>query len=68
MNGQLIKWLVDYNFTDVQKYPKIWIRTEDEKDLKPLAERDKIIYDMGFEPEDEAYINDTYGGKWKRRQ
>ena len=67
LNGQIIKWLVDYNFSDVSKYPKFWIRTEDEKDLKPLAEKDKIIYDMGFEPEDESYINETYGGKWKRR-
>lgn len=73
LNNSLIRWIVDYNFGSRVRgqgsrgYPNVWIRTEDEKDLKPLAERDKIIYDMGFEPEDETYINETYGGKWKRR-
>lgn len=60
-NDQLIKWLVDYNFADIKKYPKIWIRTDPEKDLKPLAERDRIlIKEIGL-PTPVSYVRDTYG-------
>ncbi|MBI5056992.1 MAG: DUF935 family protein [Nitrospirae bacterium] len=60
LNDQVIKWLVDYNFPNVQRYPKIWIRTEDEDDLKPLAERDKLLVEIGV-PITKKYFYDTYG-------
>ncbi|RJQ22021.1 MAG: DUF935 family protein [Nitrospiraceae bacterium] len=60
LNDQVIKWLVDYNFPNVKRYPRIWIRTEDEEDLKPLAERDKLLVDMGV-PITKKYFYDTYG-------
>jgi len=62
LNGQVIKWLVDYNFPNVSRrgYPRIWIRTEDEDDLKPLAERDKLLVDIGV-PITKKYFYDTYG-------
>lgn len=60
LNGQVIKWLVDYNFPNVKRYPKIWIRTKDEGDLKPLAERDQILVDIGV-PITKEYFYDTYG-------
>jgi phage gp29-like protein len=75
LNGQLVKWIVDYNFpgyartgpgyagtgSGINRYPKVWIRTEPEDDLKALAERDKIIIvDMGV-PVATSYIYDTYG-------
>ncbi len=63
-NNQLVKWVADYNFpgpADRKKYPKIWIRTEPEKDLKPLAERDRIlIKEIGL-PTPVSYLRDTYG-------
>jgi phage gp29-like protein len=62
-NESLVKWIVDYNFPDVPRkgYPKVWIRTDPEEDLKPLAERDKIlIVDMGLRT-GEKYLRDTYG-------
>ncbi len=65
-NEQLIKWLVDYNFAALAgssrslRYPKIWIRTEPEQDLKPLAERDRIlIKEIGL-PTAKSYFYDTY--------
>jgi phage gp29-like protein len=63
LNNTLIKWLVDYNFGPQAVYPKLWIRVEAEEDLKPLAERDKIILvDMGMGKRvPESYISDTYG-------
>ena len=63
LNDTLMKWIVDYNFSNVAQYPKIWIRTKEEGDLKPLAERDKIIaVDMGMGKRiPESYISETYG-------
>ncbi|MDP3013631.1 MAG: DUF935 family protein, partial [Candidatus Subteraquimicrobiales bacterium] len=62
-NNQMIRWTVDYNFPDVSRngYPKVWIRTALEEDLKPLAERDKILaVDIGV-PIGKKYFYDTYG-------
>ena len=62
-NNSLIKWIVDYNFPGVSRngYPKVWIRVEDEKDLKPLVDRDKILaVDIGV-PIGKRYFYDTYG-------
>jgi phage gp29-like protein len=61
LNEQSIKWLVDYNFPDVKKYPKFWKRTEPEADLKPLAERDRILIKEIGVPTPVSYIRDTYG-------
>ena len=59
-NDSLIKWLVDYNFPNVAAYPKIWIRTQGEQDLKSLADRDKIIVsDIGV-PVGKRYFYETY--------
>ena len=61
LNNQSIKWLVDYNFPNIKKYPKFWKRTEPEEDLKPLAERDRIIVrEIGI-PTAQKYFYDTYG-------
>jgi len=43
------------------KYPKIWIRTDPEQDLKPLAERDRILIKEIGVPTPVSYIRDTYG-------
>ncbi|WAC06589.1 MAG: DUF935 family protein [Thermodesulfobacteriota bacterium] len=60
INNTLIPWLVDFNFPGVTAYPKIWIRTEEEKDLKPLADRDVILVrDIGLRV-GEQYFYDTY--------
>ena len=60
-NNSLIPWLLDYNFSGVKKYPKVWIRTKKEQDLKPLAERDKIlIADLGL-PTANKYLYETFG-------
>ncbi|MDR2018559.1 MAG: DUF935 domain-containing protein [Syntrophobacterales bacterium] len=59
LNSQLVRWIVDYNFSGVTKYPKVWIRTSPDKDLKLLAERDKILADMCV-PIGTKYFYDTY--------
>ena len=63
-NRTVVKWLVDYNFPVSGRgaYPKVYRRTEPEADLKPLAERDKILLvDMGLAKRvPESYIEDAY--------
>jgi phage gp29-like protein len=62
-NNSLIRWIVDYNFPEVGRrgYPRVWIRTEDEEDLKPLAERDQILVQNIGLPVAKKYFYDTYG-------
>lgn len=60
LNTTLIPWIVDYNFPNVTAYPKLWLRTEPEKDLKELAERDKTLTnDIGL-PVGKKYFYETY--------
>jgi phage gp29-like protein len=60
LNGSLVKWIVDYNFPNVTEYPRLKTRTEAEKDLKPLAERDKtLVKDIGL-PVGRRYFYETY--------
>ena len=68
-NNSLIKWIVDYNFPDprsesgtsAREYPKVWIRTEPEEDLKPLADRDLILVRDIRLPMTKKYFYETYG-------
>jgi len=60
LNKTLVPWIVDYNFPGVSAYPKIWIRAEEEQDLKELAERDKtLVKDIGL-PVAKRYFYETY--------
>lgn len=60
LNNTLIPWLVDYNFPGVTKYPKMWIRTKEEGDLKPLVDRDVILTrDIGLKVGKQYFYN-TY--------
>jgi phage gp29-like protein len=52
---------VDYNFPNVKVYPKVWIRTDPEADLKPLAERDQILVRGIGLPITKKYFYETYG-------
>ena len=59
-------WLTEWNFPGA-KPPKVWRRVEDDPDLKPQAERDKLLHEIGFEPTDQ-YVHETYGDGFVRRQ
>lgn len=61
-----IKWLTDWNFPGANA-PRVWRRVEDDPDLKPVAERDKLIFDMGYQPTPQ-YIVSTYGDGWVPRE
>lgn len=65
-NAGPVAWLTDWNFPGAAP-PKVWRRIEDEPDLKPVAERDRMIYNMGYEPTPQ-YIENTYGEGWVPRK
>ncbi len=60
LNETLIPWIVDFNYWGVSKYPKLQIRTEPEKELKDLADRDRILVrEIGL-PVEKEYFYNTY--------
>lgn len=64
--NEVIKWLVEFNFPGAIP-PKLMHRFEAPEDLMKAADQDTKIYNMGFEPS-EKYINEKYGGEWKKRE
>ena len=63
-NRTVGRWLTEWNYPGA-KTPKVWRRVTEEMDLRPRAERDKILFSMGFRPT-LAYVRETYGGGWER--
>lgn len=65
LNRTVIRWLVDFNFPPSGRkgYPKVWKRTGPERDLKALAERDRLLLiDLGLGRRvPERYVAETYG-------
>ncbi len=66
INESLIRWIVELNLPGANP-PKVWRDFAEPEDLKFRSDMDKNLFDMGFAA-DEQYINETYGGKWTRRQ
>lgn len=66
LNGSLVRWIVDLNVPGAG-YPTVWRVFEDEEDLEKRATVDEKLHAMGYEPESIEYINETYGGKWRKR-
>lgn len=59
-----VRWLSEWNFPGAAA-PKIWRRLQDEPDLKPQAERDRVLFEMGYQPTEE-YVQGTYGDGFER--
>lgn len=60
LNSTLIKWLVDFNFSDVSDYPVFRYITEKEQVLKDLAERDEILVNRIGVKVDPDYFYGTF--------
>jgi phage gp29-like protein len=58
-NNSVARWLTEWNFPGAA-IPQCYRKLESEPDLKALADRDKVLSDMGFSP-NLKYIIDTYG-------
>jgi phage gp29-like protein len=65
-SDQVARWLTDWNFPGAA-YPKVWREVSEPEDLKARADRDKVIYDMGFKPTQD-YVDETYGEGFEPRQ
>lgn len=61
-NRTVARWLTEWNYPGAQ-VPRVWRLVREESDLFPRAQRDKILFDMGFKPTLE-YVRGTYGGHW----
>jgi phage gp29-like protein len=62
-NRSVVKWLCEWNFPGAA-LPKVWREVEEPEDLKSRADRDKVIYDMGYKPT-LKYITETYDGEFE---
>ncbi len=68
-NDSVVKWWFEYNkaaFPNA-KPPRLYRNIEPKKDLAKIAERDKKISELGYEPTEE-YIKQTYGDGWVKKQ
>ncbi len=61
-----IRWMVELNWPGAA-IPELWRDFAEAEDLDARVDRDKKIYDMGYEPADPQYFDDTYGGEWQKR-
>ena len=60
LNETMIRWIVDYNFANVDEYPEFVIHTKPSKNSKEHAETDKIlINDIGL-PVGKKYLYEKY--------
>lgn len=66
LNRTLVRWIVELNMPGARP-PKVWRIFEEPEDLKARAERDRILYGMGYKPTPE-YVQATYGEGWVPRE
>ncbi|MFB2553349.1 DUF935 domain-containing protein [Ensifer soli] len=62
----LVRWIVELNIPGAG-VPDVWRDFSEAEDLNDKVVRDKTLHDMGYEPKDVQYIDDTYGGEWVKR-
>ncbi len=65
-SDQVARWLIDWNYPGAA-YPRVWREVSEPEDLKARADRDKVIYDMGYRPT-QAYVDEVYGQGFEPRQ
>jgi phage gp29-like protein len=58
----LLRWIVELNCPGAG-VPTVWRNFEEPIDLKGRAERDQLLFQMGFRPT-LAEVQATYGGEW----
>lgn len=62
----LVRWIVELNHPGAA-LPEIYRDFAEAEDLDARVQRDKTISDMGYEPADIEYLNETYGGEWVKK-
>jgi phage gp29-like protein len=64
-NLSVVKWLTDWNFPNAAP-PRVWREVDEPEDLQARADRDKVIFDMGYKPTLQ-YISETYDGEFEAK-
>lgn len=67
IKNTIVRWIVELNYPGA-RLPDVWRDFSEAEDLDKKVERDKKLHDMGYEPADIDYVNETYGGEWVKRQ
>jgi hypothetical protein len=65
LNQTLLRWITEIHHPGAEP-PTVWRKVEAPTDLKAEAEKDRIVFGMGFEP-DEAWIKEKYGEGWNKK-
>ena len=58
-NRTVVTWVTELNFPGASP-PRLSRKTEQDADLKTVADRDKVLFDMGYPPNAD-YIVETFG-------
>ncbi len=66
LKNTLVRWIVELNHPGAA-IPDIYRDFSEAEDLDKKVERDKKIFEMGYEPADADYMNETYGGDWVKK-
>ena len=66
LNATLVRWVVEYNLPGAQ-LPRLYRNFEEPEDLERRSKVDTALHEMGYEPETVEYINETYGGRWRKK-
>ena len=62
-NETIAVWLTEWNFPNARP-PKLWLRTEETKDLQKLADTYAKIAALGYRPT-QAQLEQDFGGAWE---
>ena len=65
LNESLLTWLTELHFPGANP-PRLWRRVEESLNTKMEAEKDALVFSMGYDPEEE-FIQEKYGVGWKKR-
>jgi phage gp29-like protein len=60
------RWLTWYNDGDGVPPPRVWRKTEPPEDLKARADKDKVLFDMGYRPT-LKYVQEKYDGEYEEK-
>jgi len=60
------RWLTEWNFPGA-KTPRVWRQVDEGEDLDKRSQVDERLHNMGYEPASLEYINETYGGTWRKK-
>ncbi|WP_320202458.1 DUF935 domain-containing protein [Agrobacterium rosae] len=67
LKDTVVRWIVEVNYPGAV-LPEVYRDFSETEDLDKKIDRDKKLYEMGYEPKDVDYVNETYGGDWIKKQ